>query len=441
MSSSALDLILVPMTALTTPLESATAPLVIAFIIGIALGAAIVGWRSSQAVSNAKIGQAQLLAELATAQASLTALEQTASTSDAASAEMIERFKLISQEVLENQQTRADQVSDHRLHQTAQLLTPMSQLLERLDQRLGEVERDRVKWQTQLSSEVKNVTASTAALGAQTQALAHALTKPQVRGAWGETQLTRIIEAAGMVEHCDFSTQESTSTADKRQRPDLTVFLEGGRRIYVDSKVPLEAFLDAQAAATETERTADMKRFIKHVTTHIDQLASKEYWSISDSSPEFTVLFVPSDAFLIDALQVSATLVEYAAERRIVLASPTILIALLKTIAYGWKQFDLNHNANQVLCLSRELVDRVRVLFTHVGTVGKELDKAVHSYNNAVASWQSRGSVTARKLWELSVHGTEPVNLDPVDKVPINLTEDSPSRTFSDHQLGSTIAK
>jgi DNA recombination protein RmuC len=288
--------------------------------------------------------------------------------------------------------------------QTAQALAPVTQAMSMLNQRLTEVQRDRAQMGAELRQQVNTVVATNENLRRETNQLATALRKPQVRGAWGETQLKRVVELAGMVEHVDFVQQETAHTpAGATIRPDLKVLLGDGKFCYVDAKVPLQGFLDAQAATTADGQDEALNRFAANVRTHIDQLSAKEYWTAGPGSPEFVVLFLPSEALAAEAYARIPELLEYASRRNIILATPTSLIGLLQAVAYGWKQIALADSAGEVAALGRELYQRLGGLSRHLDSVGKSLNRAVSEYNSSVGALESRVQVTARKLSTLQV--------------------------------------
>jgi DNA recombination protein RmuC len=279
--------------------------------------------------------------------------------------------------------------------------------LERLHDRLRELEQSRVAWQSQLRQQVDDVRTSGEALRRETAALSTALRKPQVRGRWGELHLRRTVELAGMVEHCDFTEQATTATDDGLLRPDLVVRLAEGKQLVVDSKVPLAAFLEAAESDDEAFRDARLRAHARQLRTHVDQLASKTYWARLTSTPEFVVLFVPGESFLSAALDVEPSLLEYAAERRVVLATPTTLIATLRAAAFAWNQSALTESAREVFDLGRELYERLGTMGDHLGRVGRSLTSAVDAYNRCVGSVESRVFSTARRLRDLHVTQSE----------------------------------
>jgi len=252
---------------------------------------------------------------------------------------------------------------------------------------------------------VQDMRATTETLRRETASLATALRKPQVRGRWGELHLRRAVELAGLVDRCDF--EEQVQLEDGALRPDMVVRLAGDKSLVIDSKVPLDAFLDATSTDDDDLRTAHLARHARQFRTHIELLGAKRYWRALPESPEFVVLFVPGESFLAAALEADGALIEYAAERRVVLATPTTLIALLKTVAHGWQHDTLATQARQIHELGRELHERLARMSGHVDALGRSLNAAVGHYNQAVGSLESRVLVSARKFSELGVTDDE----------------------------------
>ncbi|MFT4110975.1 DNA recombination protein RmuC, partial [Propionicimonas sp.] len=327
--------------------------------------------------------------------------------------QLLNQFKALSAETIERQTRQLEESAQSRQQATDQLLTPVRESLQRFNDRLTEVEKERVVLSAELRSQVSEVRLTGESLRRETAALVTALRKPQVRGAWGELQLKRVVELAGMVEHCDFVQQQTThTTAGATIRPDLKVTLTEGRFIYVDSKVPLSAFLDAQEASDPAEQARLLGQFARNVQTHVDQLSRKDYYKADGGgTPEFVVLFLASEALAAEAFNRMPSLLEYASDRAVMLATPSSLIAMLKTIAYSWRQAALAESAQEVFSLGRELYDRLGTLGSHFDKVGRSLTSAVDSYNKAVGSIEGRVFPTARKLRDLKVTEKE---LDPV---------------------------
>ncbi|MCM0622043.1 DNA recombination protein RmuC [Nocardioides bruguierae] len=285
--------------------------------------------------------------------------------------------------------------------------------LERLGDQLRDLEHNRATWQGQLHQQVLDMRHTTDLLRRETSSLATALRKPQVRGRWGELHLRRAVELAGLVDRVDFS--EQVRLEDGALRPDLVVHLVGGRSVVVDAKVSLEGFLDATAAEEDDEREAHLRRHGRQVRTHVDQLASKGYWEALDSAPEFVVLFLPAESVLAAALEADPSLLEHAAAKQVVLASPTTLIALLRTVAQGWRHEALAEQTREVHRLGRELHRRLGTLGGHLDSVGRSLNAAVGHYNAAIGSLESRVLVSARRFEEQGVTEEHLTSPRPVD--------------------------
>jgi DNA recombination protein RmuC len=328
---------------------------------------------------------------------------------------MVDQFRLLSTETAERQGKAADAVAAQRLQATEQLLAPVSASLERFQARLTEVEKERVAMATDLQAHVRSVRDTGEALRRETASLVSALRKPQVRGAWGETQLKRVAELAGMVERCDFDVQLTSQADGRTLRPDMRVHLAEGKYVFVDSKVPLSAFLDAAETNDDQQRAAHLASFARHVRTHVDQLSNKQYWKVAES-PEFVVLFLPSEAFFVAALEQLPDLYEYAVQRDVVLATPTTLIGMLRAVAYGWKQAALAETAAEVFRVGRELHDRLGQMGNRFDKLGRALRTSVNAYNETIATVEGRVLVQARRFRDLKVTEKELDALTSVDE-------------------------
>jgi len=302
--------------------------------------------------------------------------------------------------------------------------------LDRLHDQLRDMAQHGVSWQSQLRQQVEDVRHSTDTLRRETATLSTALRRPQVRGRWGELHLRRVVELAGLVERCDFDEQVTTQADDpatssgqrRLQRPDLVVNLAGGKHVVVDAKVPLDAFLDATGADSDDERFAHLRRHARQLRQHVDVLAGKAYWRSLPATPEFVVLFLPGESFLSAALEAEPTLLEYAAERKVVLSTPTTLIALLRTVAYAWTQQTLADKAREIHELGRDLHERLTSMSGHLDRVGRSLAGAVSAYNRAVGSLENRVLVSARRFEELGVSNDTLTSPTPVVDTPRPLT-------------------
>jgi DNA recombination protein RmuC len=294
--------------------------------------------------------------------------------------------------------------------------------IDRLHERLMDVEQQRASWQGQLHQQVDDMRHTTDLLRRETGALSTALRKPHVRGQWGELHLRRAVELAGMVEHCDFEEQVHLTREEGHQRPDMVVRLAGGRSVVVDAKVPLDAHLDALATDDDQEAAAHLQRHARQLRSHVDALAGKAYWRSLPGTPEFVVLFVPAESFLAAALDADASLLSYAAERNVVLATPTTLIALLRTVAHGWTTETLAERTREIHELGRELHARLSVMGAHLDKVGRSLKGAVEAYNGAIGSIESRVLVTARQFEDIGVVREPLPPVRPVEEAPRPLT-------------------
>ncbi|HET9648376.1 MAG TPA: DNA recombination protein RmuC, partial [Microlunatus sp.] len=383
--------------------------------------------RSEAAQARSDVAEARALASAAQAEAAevSAAVARAEAERDAAVAlaktlaedrqQMLTQFKVMSAETIERQGRTADAQAEARLKATEQLLGPVKDTLHRFADRLTEVEKERVAMATDLRNQVQAVQLTGEQLRRETSALTTALRKPQVRGAWGELQLQRVVELAGMVEHCDFVQQRTDTANDRTIRPDLRVHLAEGKFVYVDAKVPLSAFLDAQEADDARVREEAMQRFAQNVRTHIDQLGGKRYWQSGTGTPEFVVLFMPSEALAAEAFAILPDLHEHAARKDVVLATPTTLIALLRSVAYGWKQAKLAENAAEVLQLGRDLHERLGTLGSRFDKLGRALRTSVTAYNETIATVEGRVLVKARQFTELKVSHAELGALSSVD--------------------------
>ena len=397
-------------------------------IMGLAIGA-LVGWlggRPAQArlrteLDKDRVAHAERLKAYAEADGNLREAFQ------ALSAEALrtnnQTFLDLAETRLRDARTQATADIDARKLAVENLLAPMARTLEQVDREIRESEHRRLEASAQLMQRIASLDTTGQDLRSQTLRLVDALKRPGVRGRWGELQLKRVVELAGMVEHCDFEQQHTISSADdpdRRMRPDVIVRLPGNKRVVIDAKAPLDAYLKALDAPDEAARQALLAEHAKQVRTHLSQLASKGYAAHVQPSPDFVVMFLPGEMFFSAALEQDASLIEAGVQQGVIPASPTTLIALLRAVAYGWQQQAVEENARKISEIGRNLYESVRVLGGHFDALGTRLKSSLDAYNQAVGSLEGNVLVKARKLRELSAaNGSEEIKpLEPIDRVP-----------------------
>lgn len=393
----------------------------VGLVVGLLLGALLAGlWTAARLRTQVAVAEArcdQIQKNLQEQKALLTQARQ----------EMADAFKALSGEALKtNNQAFLDlaKTSFETLHAEAKgdlaqrqqaidhLVKPLQDSLKRYEDELRQMERVRQSAYGGLDQHLQR-------LQQETGNLVKALRAPSVRGRWGEITLRRVAELAGMVAHCDFVEQESVETDEGRLRPDMVVQLPGGRQIVVDAKAVLSAYLEAHETQDETQRLDRLRQHAAQVRAHMDQLSAKSYWNQFPQSPEFVVLFLPGEHFLGAALEQDPALIENGFARRVIIATPTTLIALLHAVAYGWRQEQLSEHAQQAGQLGKDLYERMAVLAEHLGDVGQALARSVQAYNKAVGSLNDRVLPAARRFKELGIASEKDLpQLEPIESVP-----------------------
>ena len=302
------------------------------------------------------------------------------------------------------------------------LIKPINEALTKVDGKLNEIEKERHGHYEKLTEQLRAVGVAHEKLHSETQNLVKALRAPSVRGRWGEIQLKRVVEMAGMLDHCDFQQQKTAETDSGRLRPDMVVSLPGGKNVVVDAKAPLEAYLDSVEAADDAVRLARLKDHARQVRDHMTKLGSKGYWDQFAPAPEFVVMFLPGEAFFSAALEHDPGLIEYGVDQKVIPASPTTLIALLRAVAYGWRQEKLAENAQVISQLGRTLYERLATLTGHFEKLGGHLGRAVGSFNDAIGSLEGRVLVAARRFKEMGAGSSDEIpRLDAVERAPRKL--------------------
>lgn len=367
------------------------------------------------------------------------AQEQLKNTFSSLSSEALQKnnqqFLDLAKTALEKVQETAKGDLEKKQQAINEMLSPVKESLQKLDLGMRQLEKERKGEQESLKEQVRSLLETEKQLRQETSNLVKALRAPLARGRWGEMQLRRVVEMAGMLNHCDFYEQENEVHDQGRLRPDLLVRLPGGRQVIVDAKVPLEAYLEAIQSSDETSRESKLRDHARQVRAHVMMLGRKNYWEAFQPTPEFVVLFLPAETFFSAALEFDPSLIECGVEQGVVLATPTTLITLLKSVAYGWKQESLSRHADQVNELGHELYKRLADMSSHLSKVGRSLNSAVDAYNKGVGSFESRVLVTARKFKDLGAASSN-LDLAPIEVVEkttrlIQIPEDQSSPSIS----------
>ena len=357
-----------------------------------------------------------------------------------AAEELSEKFKALSRDALKDNNQSFLQLANATLakfQETAksdlesrqkaidQLVRPLKESLEKVDGKIGEIEKERAGAYAELREQVRGLATAQTQLQTETGNLVTALRAPHIRGRWGEIQLRRVVELAGMLQYCDFDEQTTVATDDGRIRPDVIIRLPGNRTIVIDAKVPFDAFYESISTTDDEVRSARLKDHARLVRTHIGSLSKKSYWESVQPTPEFVLLFLPGETFYSAALEIDPKLIEDGVGKGVIIATPTTLIALLKAVSYGWRQEQMAENAREVSELGKTLYDRLRVFTNHFADIGKGLDRALDSYNRGVGSLEGRVLRTARKFKERGAIAGEDIEiLEPLDKASRALSLD-----------------
>jgi DNA recombination protein RmuC len=331
-----------------------------------------------------------------------------------------EQFLTLAKQTLGTYQSEARGELEKREKAVAQLVAPITEQLGKVDNRLEKLDRDRLQTTSKLDEQLRAMVMSQDRLRGETGALVAALRKPQARGRWGEMQLRNVVEMAGMVSYCDFAEQVTVHDADRTLRPDLIVNMPGGKKVVVDAKAPLQAFLDAYDATDDAARERHLAEHARLLRDHVRKLSARSYWSQFSEAPDFVLLFLPGEHFYNAALEADPTLIQQGVDQQVLIATPTTLIALLRAVHYGWQQEKVAENAREISELGRDLHTRIGTVAEHVQRLGKRLGGAVEAYNQAVGSLETRVLVSARRFSEHGVVGPDKqiAPLDPVDVVP-----------------------
>ncbi|NUM33003.1 MAG: DNA recombination protein RmuC [Candidatus Brocadiae bacterium] len=328
-----------------------------------------------------------------------------------------ESFLTLAQSILSQYQSQAQSILSQKEESVHSMVFPIKDSLHRLSYQVDELEKARLRAYSSLVEQIKSLNMNNEKLQSETGNLVKALRMPIVRGRWGEIQLKRVVEIAGMLDHCDFSEQQSVTTETGRLRPDLIIHLPGDKYIVVDAKAPLQAYLDAIESTDDQVRLVKFKEHSRQIRSHISNLSAKSYWEQFQPSPEFVVLFLPGESFFSAALEQDSSLIEDGVQQQVILATPTTLISLLRAVHYGWRQERIAANAQQISELGQELYERIGVMVDHLNKIGLFLGKSVEAFNSSVSSFDARILPCARKFKELGIGSKKEIESIPtIDK-------------------------
>ena len=398
--------------------------------------AALVGWllahqRAQHDITRLREDKARLTSQLEAQQAAME--EKTRSFAEARS-QFENTFKSLASDVLRSNSseflklaetnfktlhTKASGNLEQREKAVESMVKPIREALEKTDQQIRKMEKERQTAFGSLTQHLQFMAQAQEQLQGETRNLVKALRRPEVRGQWGEMTLKRLAELAGMVEHCDFDQQHSVETDQGKQRPDMIVRMPGSREIIVDAKAPMDGYLAAVEAQDDSTRALELQRHARNVRDRVRELSSKGYWQQFPQSPDFVVLFIPGDQFLSSALEVDPRLLEDSMIDKVVLATPSSLVALLRAVAYGWRQETLAENAEHIRTVGQDLYERLSTFAEHLDKLGSHLGRSVESYNKAVGSFDSRVLPGARKFTEMGIQGKKDLpEPEPVERLP-----------------------
>ncbi len=398
--------------------------------------AALIGWllahqRAQRDITRLREDNARLTSKL---EAQEAAMEEKVRSFEEARDQLENTFKSLASDVLKSNSseflklaetnfktlhTKASGDLEQREKAVESMVKPIREALEKTDQQIRKMEKERQSAFGSLTQHLQFMAQAQEQLQGETRNLVKALRRPEVRGQWGEMTLKRLAELAGMVEHCDFDQQQSVDTDQGKQRPDMIVRMPGSREIIVDAKAPMDGYLAAVEAQDDTNRVVELQRHARNVRDRVRELSSKGYWQQFPQSPDFVVLFIPGDQFLSSALEVDTKLLEDAMTDKVVLATPSSLVALLRAVAYGWRQEALAENAEHIRTVGQDLYERLSTFSEHLEKVGGHLSRSVDSYNKAVGSFDSRVLPGARKFTDMGIQGKKDLpEPEPVERLP-----------------------